>query len=212
MALRLFLLRHGETASSITGGYAGKLDIDLSPIGYQMAEDFGEAYSSHPFGGVYVSPLLRTRKTAEPICQKGGFEMHLCDGLRELEYGEWEGKTPVDVKRDYSDDYLKWLADAGWNGPTGGERGVDVGERAQAELLTICRNHKSGDVLIVSHKATIRILLCHLLGIDLGRYRDRLEIPVASLAVVELKEHGPQLCRLGDRSHLRQDLRNLPGT
>jgi probable phosphoglycerate mutase len=212
MALTLYLLRHGETESSRTGGYCGKLDIDLSPVGYQMAEDFGEAYKNHPFAGVYVSPLLRARATAEPFCRKAGLDMQLCEGLRELEYGEWEGKSAAEVSRDHHQDYLLWLADAGWNGPTGGERGMDLAQRAMNELMAIWRKHRDGDVLIVSHKATIRVLICQLLGLDIGRYRDRVHIPVASLAVVELREHGPLLCRLGDRAHLRPELRDLPGT
>lgn len=212
MPLTLYLLRHGETEASRTGGYCGALDIDLSPAGYQMAEDFAAAYQRHPFAGVYVSPLLRTRKTAEPLCRGSGLEMQLRPGLRELEYGQWEGKSPAEVDRDHHADYLRWLADAGWNGPTGGERGVDVGQRAMGELMDIWRRHPDGDVLVVSHKATIRILICQLLGMDIGAYRDRVNIPVASLTVVELREHGPLLCRLGDRAHLRPELRELPGT
>lgn len=212
MALTFYFLRHGETAASRTGGYCGSTDIDLSPIGYLMAEDFAAAYRDHPFVGIYVSPLLRTRATAAPLCRQAGLEMQLCPGLRELEYGAWEGKSPAEVDRDHREDYLPWLADAGWNGPTGGERGVDVAHRAMAELMAIWQKHRDGDVLVVSHKATIRVLLCQLLGIDLGRYRDRIHVPVASLAVVELREHGPLLCRLGDRSHLRPELRDLPGT
>ena len=57
---------------------------------------------------------------------------------------------------------------------------------------------------MISHKATIRIMLCSLLGIDVGRYRDRLDMPVASLSVVEMTERGPLLKSLGDRSHLRE--------
>jgi len=65
---------------------------------------------------------------------------------------------------------------------------------------------------VVSHKATLRVLICALLGIDIGGYRDRIDIPVASLAIVEFHGHGPKLARLGDRSHLREALRQRPGT
>jgi broad specificity phosphatase PhoE len=212
MALTLYLLRHGETEASRTGGYCGLTDIDLSPNGRLMAEDFAQGYQAHPFKGVYASPLRRTRDTAAPYCRLAGVEMRLCEGLREIEYGLWEGKSPEEVNRDYPEDYLRWLADAGWNAPTGGERGVDVGLRAMAVIGDIWREHGDGDVLVVSHKATLRILLCHLLGIDVGSYRDRIHVPVASLSVVEMREHGPLLTRLGDRSHLRPELRDLPGT
>jgi broad specificity phosphatase PhoE len=212
MALTLYLLRHGETESSRTGGYCGRLDMELSPQGHQMAEDFAQSYKAHPFAGVYVSPLRRTRATAEPLCRSAGLDMRLCEGLRELDYGEWEGKSPEEVNRDHHADYLRWLADAGWNAPTGGERGIDVGLRAMAVIEEIWREHADGDVLIVSHKATIRILLCQLLGIDIGRYRDRIHASVASLSLVEMREHGPLLTLLGDRSHLRPVLRDLPST
>jgi len=104
------------------------------------------------------------------------------------------------------------LADAGWNSPTGGERGIDVAHRAMAVLLEIQSKHKTGDVLVVSHKATIRILLCALLGIDIGSYRDRIGVATASLSVVEFHHNGPLLTKLGDRSHLRPELRELAGT
>jgi broad specificity phosphatase PhoE len=212
MALTLYLLRHGETEASRTGGYCGRLDIDLSSHGHQMAEDFAQSYKAHLWAGIYASPMGRTRATVEPLCRLAGLEMRLCEGLRELDYGEWEGKSPEEVNRDHHADYLRWLADAGWNAPTGGERGVDVGVRAMAVIEEIWREHADGDVLVVSHKATLRILLCQLLGIDIGRYRDRVHVPVASLSVVEMREHGPLLTLLGDRSHLRPALRELPGT
>ena len=212
MTLNLFLLRHGETESSFSGGYCGLTDIGLTPEGRDMAEDFAAAYHHHPWQGIYVSPLQRTRATAEPLCRLSGREMQLRPGLREIEYGEWEGKSAQQVAADHARDYQRWLSDAGWNAPTGGERGVDVARRALAVLDEIQHAHPEGDVLVVSHKATIRVLICSLLGIDLGAYRDRIGTPVASLSVVEFHEHGPRLARLGDRSHLRPELRDRPGT
>lgn len=212
MALTLYFLRHGETEASRTGGYCGRLDIDLSLAGHLMAEDFAAAYVEHPWAGIYASPLRRTRATVEPLCRATGQAAEFREGLREMEYGEWEGLSAEAVRQQHGEDYLRWLADAGWNAPTGGERGIDVGLRAMAVLEEIWRQHADGDVLVVSHKATIRILLCQLIGVDMGRYRDRINVSVASLAEVEMHEHGPLLTRLGDRSHLRPELRDLPGT
>ena len=212
MTLRLFLLRHGETEASRTGGYCGRTDLDLTEAGRQMAEDFAAAYRDHPWASVYVSPMRRTQATAQPLCASAGLQPLLREGLREIDFGDWEGKSPAEVQQGYSGDYLRWLADSGWNSPTGGERGIDVTLRALAVLDEIQHRHSEGDVLVVSHKATIRILLCALLGIDIGGYRDRIGISTASLAIVEFHRHGPLLTRLGDRSHLRPELRDLPGT
>jgi probable phosphoglycerate mutase len=138
--------------------------------------------------------------------------MRLRDGLKEINFGKWEGKTPGDVKAEFHDEYVGWMADPGWNRPTGGERGVDVARRSSMVLDEIEREHLEGNVLVVSHKATTRIMICLLLGIDVGRYRDRIDMPVASLSVVEMTEQGPLLKLLGDRSHLNKNLRERQGT
>lgn len=212
MALTLYLLRHGETLASQGGGFCGALDPELTSAGLEMADDFAAAYRSTPWLAVYCSPLRRAVATAEPLCRLLSVRPHFEDGLREIAYGQWEGKTAEEVNLELHDDYIRWLSDPGWNRPTGGQRGVDVARQSSAVLTAIEDSHRSGNVLIVSHKATIRIMLCVLLGIDVGRYRGRLDVPVASLAVVEMGAQGPLLRRLGDRSHLRESLRSRPGT
>ncbi len=210
--LILYFLRHGETTASQTGGYCGVSDGALTPAGRQMAQDFAAAYRDLAWEAVFCSPLKRAVATAQPLCEAAGLTPHQREGLKEIAYGQWEGKTPGEVNRDFHDEYVSWLADPGWNAPTGGERGVDIARRSSAVLEEIERTQPSGNVLVVSHKATLRIMLCSLLGIDVGRYRDRLSMPVAALSIVEMTEQGPLLRVLGDRTHLRQSLRLRPGT
>ena len=171
-----------------------------------MAEDFAAAYKNVPWEAVFCSPMKRARDTAEPFCAAIGLTPQLRDGLKEIAYGCWEGKTPDEVNRQFHDEYVRWLADPGWNAPSGGEKGVDIARRSSVVLDEIERTCPAGNVLVVSHKATIRIMLCSLLGIDVGRYRDRLAMPVAAVCVVEMTEQGPLLKSLGDRSHLRPAL------
>ena len=84
-------------------------------------------------------------------------------------------------------------------------RGLEVVEEIKQKF-------PGGNVLVVSHKATIRVMICELLGIDVGRFRYRIGCPVASVSVVEFSSHGPLLHTLADRSHLSDKLRNQPGT
>jgi broad specificity phosphatase PhoE len=212
MGLTIYFLRHGETDASRTGGYCGTSDVALTAEGHQMAKEFAAAYQSFPWAAVFCSPLRRSIDTAGPLCDAAGMEIQTRDGLKEIAYGQWEGKTPEEVNRRFHDEYVRWLADPGWNKPTGGERGVDVARRSSVVLNEIERACPGGNVLVVSHKATTRIMLCSLLGIDVGRYRDRINMPVASLSVVEMTEKGPLLKLLGDRSHLQESLRLRPGT
>lgn len=212
MSLTLYFLRHGETTASQTGGYCGESDPDLTAAGLEMAQAFADAYQDNPWEAVYVSPMRRTIATATPLCTAIGLDMHLREGLREIRYGQWEGKDQAYVQTHYADDYVRWLAEPAWNPPTGGETAVELASRAALVIAEIQQTCPSGHVLVVSHKATIRIILCSLLGIDLGRYRDRIDMPVASVSVVRFDEHGPLLQRLGDRQHLPLALRQRPGT
>ena len=74
-----------------------------------MAEDFADAYKSLPWVAVFSSPLRRAVATAKPLCEAAGIRMHLKEGLREIAYGQWEGKTPEQVNREFPDDYVRWL-------------------------------------------------------------------------------------------------------
>lgn len=206
MSLSIYFLRHGETTSSATGGYCGVLDLDLTPEGYQMAEDFAQAYKHISWQGIFSSPLTRTIATATPLAKAIGMGIQQRSGLREIAYGNWEGKTPQQVNAEYHDEYVSWLADPGWNSPTGGEKGIDIARRSNEVLEEIEHNYPTGNVLVVSHKATIRIMICSLLGIDIGRYRDRVSMPVASVSIVSFTERGPRLDVLCDRTHLRPEL------
>jgi broad specificity phosphatase PhoE len=212
MNLTLYFLRHGQTPFSrddiLSGGAA---DPELTPEGEQMAADFALAYRDVPFRAVYSSPLRRTVATARPVYEALALKAELRDGLKELAYGAWEGLTRPEAMAKFHDDYLRWVADPGWNPPTEGETAVVAAQRALRVIDEIKAGFGNGSVLVVSHKATIRILLCALLGIDVGRFRYRLGCPVGSVSVVEFAPQGPLLQTLADRTHLRETLRHLPG-
>jgi Fructose-2,6-bisphosphatase len=93
MSLKIYFLRHGETVYSKTGCFCGDLDPDLTPEGAKMAEQFAAIYAKLPWNAVYLSPMKRTIATAKPLCDSLGIEMQLRDGLKEIKYGNWEGKT-----------------------------------------------------------------------------------------------------------------------
>lgn len=212
MTLTLYLLRHGQSPASRDNVFSGSTDPDLTPDGYDMAQEFAAAYRSVAWQAILSSPLRRAVHTADPVSNASGVTVTVRPELAEIDYGDWDGKTVEVVNRDYHDAYTRWLADPAWNAPTRGETAVAVASRVLRLVEEISRGYPDGNVLLVSHKATIRILICALLGVDVGRYRYRLGCPVASLSVVEMAAHGPMLHRLADRAHLSERLRNLPGT
>lgn len=213
MYLTLYLLRHGQTTLSRDDSFCGSgLDPELTPEGLQMAQAFAAAYRSKSWSAIYSSNLQRTISTARPICDDLGINPNVEDGLQEIAYGKWEGLTKEKVDHEFHDDYHNWLADPAWHAPTGGELATTVARRGLGVIEEIKQQYSDGNVLVVSHKATIRIILCDLLGIDVSSFRHRLACPVGSVSVVELMNDGPMLHTLADRSHLNDELRSLPGT
>lgn len=211
MSLTLYFLRHGETTYSRHGNYCGILDPELTPEGEQMASAFAQTYQSLPWSAIYVSPMKRAIATAKPLCAAVGMSMEVKDGLKEMNFGVWEDKSPEWVKEHHLEDYINWMTEPAWNPPTGGETAVEVASRAMLVISEIEGKHLDGNVLIVSHKTTIRIILCNLLGIDLGRYRDRIDMLAASVTQVKFGIHGPLLQRLGDRSYMGAELESRRG-
>ncbi|MGZ8923582.1 MAG: histidine phosphatase family protein [Methylosarcina sp.] len=212
MSLKIYLLRHGETTYSQRGAFCGAIDADLTPEGMQMAQCFAEAYRSTPWTDVYASPMKRAIATAQPLCDALDLPMQMRDGLREISYGVWEDQELDYVRENYDQDYLRWQTDPAWNPPTRGETAVQIAARALPIITEIESKYKDGNVLVVSHKATIRIILCSLLGIDIGRYRDRINAPAASVSIIKFVTYGPMLEVLGDRSYMPEHLRNRVGT
>ncbi len=177
-----------------------------------MAEAFAAAYRATSWSAIYSSELQRTIRTVQPLAEALRIQPQARAELNEIGYGKWEGLTKGTVEREYHDDYISWLADPVWHAPTEGEPAVEIEHRTLKIVEEIRKQLDEGNVLIVSHKATIRIVLCSLLGIDVGRFRYALACPVGSLSTVEFTTNGPLLHTLADRSHLSERLRSLPGT
>ena len=211
--LRLFLLRHGQTAMSRANVFCGRrLDPPLTPEGTAMAEAFARCYRTLPWQAIYSSPLLRARATAEPLAEALGMTVIERADLAEIDYGQWDGRSADEVSRDHHVEYERWTADPAWNPPTGGEMAVALAQRMTRVIEEIDLAHGDGNVLVVSHKASIRVALCALLGVDVGRFRYRFGCPVGSLSIVEFGAHGPLAATVADRSHLDAGLRALEGT
>jgi broad specificity phosphatase PhoE len=213
MALTLYFLRHGQTALSREDVFCGSgLDPELTPEGMEMAQAFAKAYREAQWHAVYSSSLRRSITTAQPLCGTLGINLQVRSELNEIAYGRWEGLTKEKVSKEYRDEYISWLADPAWHAPTGGESAIVIAKRGLQVIEEIQNQFTDGNILLVSHKATIRIILCSLVGIDVGRFRYRLACPVGSLSMVEFTSSGPILKALADRSHLSQDLQSLRGT
>jgi broad specificity phosphatase PhoE len=202
MNTRIFLIRHGATTLTAEDRFAGATDVPLSDIGREQVRRLAERLSDDNITAVYASPLGRTVETAQILAAPHKLEVVTRDGLREISHGRWEQKTRQEVEEQFPEEAAAWEEDPYTFAPVGGESGLAVTARSLPVLMEIVRAHPGGNVVVASHKATIRLLLSSLLGFDPRRYRDNLDQSPAALNVIDFK--GPVRARLtlfNDTSH-----------
>lgn len=203
MALtRIFLIRHGATTLTAEDRFAGATDVPLSDEGRDQARRLAQRLAGLPVCAVYSSPLGRTMETARILAEPHTCEVQPRDGLREITHGRWEQLTRQEVEAKYPEEAAAWEEDPYTFAPVGGESGLAVTARALPALIDIVRQHEGEPVIVVSHKATIRLLLSSLLGFDPRRYRDNLDQNPAALNIVDFKDPvRARLMLFNDTSH-----------
>jgi broad specificity phosphatase PhoE len=211
-ATRLCLVRHGATQLTAEDRFSGSTGVDLSDEGRQQAERLAARLVDDTMAAVYASPLSRTLETATIIARPHNLIPIERDGLREISHGRWEGLTRNEVEARYPDEYAAWDQDPFTFAPVDGESGVAVLARALPVIRDIIVTHAGHNVLVVSHKATIRLLLCSLLGFDPRGYRDRLDQSPACLNVLDFKDPvRARLMLFNDVSHYQDQPRRSEG-
>src|SRR5438093_8451046 len=159
MTTRLFLIRHGETVLSAEDRFAGSIDVELSGEGRGEAERLAERLASDEIAAFYCSPMKRTVETASIVARPHALTPIVRDGLREINHGRWEGLARAEVEERFGGEYAAYEADPFAFAPEGGESGVSVMARALPVLRVIVLEHDDQTVAVVSHKATIRLLI-----------------------------------------------------
>jgi broad specificity phosphatase PhoE len=199
---RVFLVRHGATVLTAEDRFAGATNVQLSDEGRRQAGRLAVRLANENITSVYASPLDRTVETASIVAAPHNLQIHTKDGLREISHGHWEQLTRQEVDKQFPEEALEWDKDPYTFAPTGGESGLAVTARALPALIEIVRAHPGGTILVVSHKATIRLLLSSLLGFDPRRFRDNLDQSPAALNIVDFKDlTRARLTLFNDTSH-----------
>ena len=209
----LYLIRHAQTASSAIDSFNGQHELPLTERGRVQAQALGSRLTGVQFRAVYRSPLDRTRETAALVAPKLSAQQIILPGLTEIDYGQWEGLSAAEAELKWPAEFIAWREDAADHAPPGGETAKRVAERALEALESIRVRHDEssdpamqGPALVVSHKATLRILFCALTGAPLSNYRKSIGQDECALNLVELRKHKPPFVRLwNDTSHLGSD-------
>ncbi|MFB6893045.1 bifunctional RNase H/acid phosphatase [Kitasatospora sp. NPDC056327] len=200
------LLRHGETHLTPEKRFSGSggTDPELSEKGRWQAERAAEALAARgSVQAVVASPMLRTRQTAETVAARLGLDVRYEEGLREVDFGAWEGLTFGEVRERYPDDLTAWLGSAKARPTGGGESFATLTHRTGVARDKILARHPGRTVLVVSHVSPIKTLVRLALGAPPDSLY-RMELSAASLCVVQYYADGNASLRLlNDTGHLR---------
>lgn len=200
------LLRHGETPLTPQKRFSGSggTDPSLSDIGREQAERVAAALARRgTIQHIVSSPLARTRETARIVAARLGLEVTVEDGLRETDFGAWEGLTFGEVRERYPDDLNAWLASPEAAPTGGGESFAETATRIAAARDKLVAAYAGRTVLLVTHVTPIKTLVRLALGAP-PESLFRMELSAASLSVVAYYADGNASLRLlNDTAHLR---------
>ncbi|MYV97554.1 hypothetical protein GT354_04540 [Streptomyces sp. SID3343] len=201
----LLLLRHGETALTPHKRFSGSggSDPSLSAAGRRQAEATAAMLAARgTVQAVVASPLRRCRETAEAVAARLGLDVRIDEGLREADFGAWDGLTSAEVRQRYPDELAAWLRSPTAT-PSGGESFENVARRVALSRDRLLARYAGRTVLVVSHVTPVRQLI--RLAFDAPpEALFRMETAAASVSTVAYDAYGSASVRsLNDTSHLR---------
>ncbi|MGW7054277.1 histidine phosphatase family protein [Streptomyces sp. NPDC054887] len=194
MSARLLLVRHGETEWHAENRYAGVSDVALTAKGLRQAEELGQWAGRRRVDAVACSPVSRARLTARPAAEVLGVEPEVVEGLREVDFGWGEGRTIAEMAAEDPEAVRRFMEDAELGAFPGSEPPSEAAARASTALRGLAREHAGGTVLVVAHNTLLRMALCAMLSIPVGRYRlvfPRLDN--AAVSEIEVTDAGTAL-------------------
>src|SRR5688500_15740508 len=201
--MRILLARHGETAWNAEGRYQGQEDIPLSEAGEKQARRLGERLRDVRIDRAISSPLTRTYHTAQFALGELRSSMLMLDnGLMEIAHGTWEGKLAAEIEAEDGDRFRAWRETPEKVKMPNGESLKQVAERAWPAFAGACEGMEADEtLLVVSHDAVIRVLLCRVLGLSLSRMWTFRQAPTTLNLLEGHDVDHLEVVRLNDCSH-----------
>jgi probable phosphoglycerate mutase len=200
---RIILVRHGETEWNRVERFRGRADVPLNGTGLAQAKAMARRVAAEwrPVA-IYSSPLTRAVKTAEAVAWHFDLRVEVNSGLIDIDYGEWQGLTPDEVRE-------RWpkIVDAWYNAPhtaqiPNGETLDDLRVRAMSTVNEMAKRHKGQTIVLVGHTVINRIILLAVLGLGNDRFW-RLRQDTCAINVFEVEGGVFTLVSLNDKYHLR---------
>ena len=189
MATTVYLIRHGETEDADSRRYKGRIDVPLSENGVEQIKRLADYFfQNSELKAVYCSGLIRSVRSADIIAEPYGLKPVIVEGLKERNFGVWEGMSFDEIKEKWPDAFDAWAKNPLRFSPMEGESTIEVRERALKAFDEIMKKHNGDNIAIVAHGGINRVILCELLGMPLENIF-RIEQDFAALNVIELWDY-----------------------
>ena len=198
----LILARHGETAWDVEKIFRGRPDANLDDVGVRQAELLGMYLSNWQLEAIYSSPLRRALDTANMSAGDLKAAVGIAEGLTDFDYREWQSLPEQEVGRLYPALPNDWRSNPHKVRMPEGESLEDAKRRA-VEVVNGTLPEHHGNVLLVSHRVVIKVLVCHLLGLDNSHFWD-IRQDVCGITVFHYMDGRFVLIRHNDTSHLQE--------
>ncbi|MGB5925435.1 MAG: histidine phosphatase family protein [Dehalococcoidia bacterium] len=198
---KLMVARHGETEWNVEKIFRGRADVNLDEVGIRQAELLGRYLGNWKLEVIYSSPVKRALDTANIIARYQKIGVHVAEGLIDFDYGEWQSLPEQEVKRLYPVILDEWHNNPHRVEMPGGESLEDVRKRAVEVVNGILSRHQR-NVLLVSHRVVIKVLICYLLGLDNSHFWN-INQDVGGITTFDYADGRFVLTRHNDTSHLR---------
>lgn len=200
----LFLIRHGETPWTRERRFQGITNTHLTPRGKHQAAAIARCLKPYGIHHLYASDLWRARETAALISRAVGKKVVLDKRLRELHFGEWEGRTAIELLKDKKSGYASWCRGKKVTSK-GGETVASIRKRVRGFLKEICRWHAGKKIAIVTHGGPVKIFLYEALKLPFRSFWS-FRVEPASMTILGIGRHFAQVFCVNDRAHLPHHL------
>lgn len=202
---KLYLVRHGESEWNILKKVQGQQDIPLTENGLQQAKLIANRLVNEKIDKIYSSDLIRAYKTAQIIGNKLNLEVIPMKELREINFGKWEGLTGDIISSKYNKEHCLWLKEPEKLQIEGAETLKQLQDRAMEGINKIINDNNVDNILIVSHSATLKMIILGLLNMDISHYKN-LSLGNVSLSIIENRKYNRVLSLFNDTNHLKESL------
>ena len=203
--MKIYLLRHGETAWNREGRFQGQIDIPLNDRGLSQAREMAAAAANWNPTAIYSSPLRRTMQVAETLSHEVELQATPEPRLKELDLGKLDGITGDVMRSKWATTYDAWRNTPGHVVMPGGESLAHLQNRAWQAILDMERTHIEDDVLlVVSHNFAIRTIITRILGMPWSHFHN-MYLNLASVCMLESNNRGRRLLGYNNTAHLSSE-------